>query len=265
MRNRAGSRNGSGSDEQRLRAVHVGCSGWDYRDWRGVLYPPGVPSARWLECYARRLHTVEVNATFYRLVSRDTVARWLEQTPADFLFAVKASRFLTHVKRLRDPGEGVARFYESIELLCEARRLGAVLWQLPENFTRDDRRLADFLVRLPVGRHALEFRHASWFTDAVMAMLREHNVALVLADHPQRRFGSQQATADWRYVRFHYGARGRRGNYSTAELETWARRLHDWRTTHELFVYFNNDWEAFAPRNALWLEQRLARLARQDG
>lgn len=246
-----------------MKPVHVGCSGWNYRDWRGVLYPAGMPASRWLECYAQRFDTVEVNTTFYRLIAREAVEHWLAQTPPSFLFAVKASRYLTHIKRLSGIGQGVARFYERIEPLRDAGRLGAVLWQLPESFQRDERRLAEFLDALPAGRHALELRHPSWFVPEVMALLREHDVALVLGDHPQRPFQSQQATASWRYVRFHYGARGRRGNYSQSELEGWARRLHEWRATHELFAYFNNDWEGFAPRNALWLRARLAALAEQ--
>lgn len=244
--------------------MHVGCSGWNYRDWRGALYPDGVPASRWLECYARSFDTVEVNTTFYRLVSRAAVARWLQQTPPGFVFAVKGSRYLTHIKRLADTREGVARFYERIEPLCESGRLGAVLWQLPESFHRDERVLAGFLRTLPAGRHAFEFRHPSWFTREVLALLREHDAALVLGDHPERPFQSGEATAGWRYVRFHFGARGRRGNYSARELDEWARRVHGWRRTHELLVYFNNDWEGFAPRNALWLRRRLAKLAGED-
>jgi len=244
-----------------VKPVRVGCSGWNYADWRGTFYPPGVPARRWLECYAQRFDTVEINATFYRLATRATVERWLEQTPEGFCFAVKASRYLTHVKRLAGIQQGLRRFYAPLAPLSRAGRLGVVLWQLPETFHRDERTLAEFLDRLPAGRHALELRHPSWFVEEVFAQLRAHDVALVLGDHPERRFQSHEATASWRYVRFHYGARGRRGNYSTAELEQWAQRLHRWRATHELFVYFNNDREAFAPRNALWLDRRLRRLA----
>lgn len=244
------------------RAVRVGCSGWDYHDWRGELYPEGLPTRRWLEFYAQRFDTVEVNTTFYRLVGRDAVAHWVEQTPQGFVFAVKGSRYLTHIQRLDDTREGVARFFERIEPLCDAGRLGVVLWQLPESFQRDERVLAGFLDSLPAGRHAFEFRHPSWFVDPVLKVLREHDAALVLADHPQRSHQqSDEATADWRYLRFHGGAHGHRGNYSTAELERWAQQIHRWRRTHELFVYFNNDWEAFAPRNALWLRERLVALA----
>jgi uncharacterized protein YecE (DUF72 family) len=240
-----------------VRPVHVGCSGWNYADWRGEVYPRGVPARRWLELYAERFDTVEVNSTFYRLPKRDAVAHWAEQTPAGFHFAVKASRYLTHVKRLTDVGEGLRRFHERIEPLIESDKLAVVLWQLPENFHRDDTRLASLLAALPQGRHAIEFRHASWFAPEVLQALRARDVALVIGDHPDRPFQSRAPTAGWRYVRFHHGSKGRRGNYSAAELEEWARRLRRWRSAQELFVYFNNDWEGFAPRNARELKQRL--------
>jgi uncharacterized protein YecE (DUF72 family) len=244
-----------------VKPVRIGCSGWNYRDWRERFYPRGLPAHRWLEHYAERFDTVEVNATFYRLPNRDAVARWAEQVPEGFCFAVKASRYLTHVKRLTDVGEGMARFYERIEPLRDAGRLGAVLWQLPVNFHRDDERLAGLLDVLPPGRHAVEFRHESWFADAVLRALRRHGVALVLGDHPERRFQRDAATARFRYNRLHYGARGRRGNYSPGEIEDWAQQVHRWRASTEVFVYFNNDWEGFAPRNAAALRGRLAELS----
>jgi uncharacterized protein YecE (DUF72 family) len=243
----------------------VGCSGWNYRHWRGPFYPPELPASRWLEHYAQRFDTVEVNTTFYRLISRDSVARWVQQTPEKFIFAVKASRYLTHVKRLTDIGEGVSRFYERLEPMVEAGRLGPVLWQLPENFHRDSERLAGCLEQLPPGRHAFEFRHPSWFAEDVYAVLRRHDAALVVGDHPERRFQTFEATASWRFVRLHYGHRGRRGNYSATELAEWAQRLHGWRRSGPAFVYFNNDWEAFAPRNASWLARRLAEMAGEAG
>jgi uncharacterized protein YecE (DUF72 family) len=154
-------------------------------------------------------------------------------------------------------GTGLDRFYERIEPLIESSRLGPVLWQLPENFHRDDERLAFALGQLPPGRHCFEFRHQSWFAPEVYALLREHKVALVIGDHPERPFQSQELTADWTFVRFHYGSRGRNGNYSKGELEEWRRRISAWRARVEVFAYFNNDWEGFAVRNALWLKRHL--------
>ena len=237
--------------------VRVGCSGWNYDSWRGRLYPQGLAKRRWLERYAERFDTVEVNSTFYRLASRPAVARWVQQTPPGFLFAAKASQYLTHMKRLRDLGAGIERYYERIEPLVEAGRLGPVVWQLPERFERDDDVLAGALAELPAGRHCFEFRHPSWFVDDVLALLREQGVALVIGDHPARPFQAHEMTADWTLVRLHYGARGRRGNYSETELDRWAERISGWRERAQVFVYFNNDWEGFAVRNAEGLARRL--------
>jgi uncharacterized protein YecE (DUF72 family) len=238
-----------------VRPVHIGCSGWQYADWRGELYPPGLPQRRWLERYAEVFDTVEVNSTFYRLASRDAVARWVEQTPPEFVFAAKASRYLIHMKKLRDLGQGIERFYERIEPLVEAGRLGPVLWQLPAWFTRDDKRLAEALGGLPPGRHVWEFRDESWFCEEVYGLLRAHGCALACGDDARRPLTEPPPTTDWAFVRFHYGARGRGGNYSDAELAEWAARLRRWRADQELWVYFNNDWNAFAIKNALKLRK----------
>jgi uncharacterized protein YecE (DUF72 family) len=242
-----------------MKQVRIGCSGWMYDDWRGRLYPAREPKRRWLELYAEHFDTVEVNNTFYRLTKRETVAGWVERTPPEFEFAVKASRYLTHIKRLVDIREGVARFYEPLEPLIEAGRLGPVLWQLPENFHRDDSRLHGWLEVLPPGRHTIEFRHESWFVPAVLDALRARGVALTIGDHPSRPFQTHEATADWRFVRFHYGHRGRNGNYSATEIDTWARRIAQWRRETELYAYFNNDWQGFAPANAKALARSLAK------
>jgi uncharacterized protein YecE (DUF72 family) len=240
-----------------VKPVRVGCSGWNYQSWRELVYPKGCPPSRWLEHYATLFDTVEVNSTFYRLASRDAVARWVEQTPPDFLFTLKASRYLTHIKRLTELGAGIEKFYERVEPLTATPKMGPVLWQLPENFHRDDDRLAGALKALPPGRHTFEFRHRSWFVPEVYELLREHGVALTVGDHPERPFQSYEMTADWTFVRFHYGHRGRRGNYSETELEEWAERIARWRREVEVFAYFNNDWEGFAVRNGLWLRKRL--------
>ena len=228
-----------------------------YDDWRGRLYPEREPKRRWLELYAERFDTVEVNSTFYRLARRGAVAGWVAQTPEGFLFAVKASRYLTHVRRLVGIGDGIRRFYEPLEPLIEVGRLGPVLWQLPENFHRDDRRLQGWVDALPAGLHTIEFRHESWFVPEVFAVLRSRGVSLTIGDHPRRPFQSYDATADWRFVRFHHGSRGRGGNYSAAELQQWARRIAQWRRQTDVYAYFNNDWNGFAPANASYLRARL--------
>ena len=240
-----------------MKAIRVGCSGWNYADWRGVLYPPGCPQRKWLRRYAEVFDTVEVNNTFYRLPTLDAVRGWVAQTPPGFVFAVKSSRYLTHIKRLTDMDQGVARLLERLEPLTASPKMGPMLWQLPGNFRRDDERLAFALEHLPPGRHAFEFRHESWFTDDVLAALRARGVALVIGDHPERPWQSHELTAGFTFVRFHYGHRGRRGNYSATELDEWARELERLALRADVFAYFNNDWEGFAVRNALGMRKRL--------
>jgi uncharacterized protein YecE (DUF72 family) len=240
------------------RTIRIGCSGWNYTSWRDEFYE-GKPARLWLQQYAQHFDTVEVNNTFYRLPLRSSVARWVAETPPGFLFAVKASRYLTHIKRLADLGSGIARYYERIEPLVRSPKLGPVLWQLPATLKRDDDRLASALTAFPPGRHCFEFRHPSWFAEPVYELLRAHGAALVIGDRPEvREFQAHVFTAGWTFVRFHYGSRGRRGNYSDGELEEWARRFEDWSRDVEILAYFNNDWEVFAVRNALWLKRRLS-------
>lgn len=242
-----------------MGAIRIGCSGWNYRWWRGVLYPPGLPASRWLPRYAERFPTVEVNATFYRLQRPTSVAAWVEATPPDFLFAIKAGRYLTHMKRLKDMDEALDRFWATLEPLSGTTKMGSVLWQLPERFGRDDDRLASALARLPPGRHAWEFRHPSWFCEPVFELLRAHRCALVHGDHPERPWDVPVRTTDFSFVRFHYGRRGRRGNYSRTELEEWVSRLRAMAEHGEVLAYFNNDWEGFAVRNAVDLTRMLER------
>jgi uncharacterized protein YecE (DUF72 family) len=237
--------------------VRIGCSGWNYAHWRELIYPKGLPPSKWLEHYATLFDTVEVNSTFYRLPRRDAVARWVVQSPPGFLFTIKASRYLTHIKRLTDLEGGVQRFFERIEPLVRSPKMGPVLWQLPGNFRRDDERLAAALEALPAGRHCFEFRHESWFVPTVYELLRRHAVALVIGDHPERPFQTHELTTDWTFIRFHYGHRGRNGNYSQRELEEWAQRIEDWRRNVDVYAYFNNDWHGYAVYNGQWLEKRL--------
>jgi uncharacterized protein YecE (DUF72 family) len=240
-----------------MKRVWIGCSGWNYADWRGVLYPKGCPQRRWLERYAADFETVEINNTFYRLPKREAVRGWVEQSPPGFVFAVKSSRYLTHIKRLSDMEQGVARLLERLEPMTSSPKMGPMLWQLPGNFARDDERLAYALDHLPPGRHTFEFRHESWFCDEVLAMLRSHGVALCIGDHPERPWQTHDVTADFSFVRLHYGKRGRRGNYSETELDEWARELRRLARRAEVFAYFNNDWEGFAVRNARGMRERL--------
>jgi uncharacterized protein YecE (DUF72 family) len=239
-------------------AIRIGCSGWNYASWKHEFYEDR-PARAWLEHYARHFDTVEVNNTFYRLPNRDAVANWERTAPPRFTFTIKASRYLTHIKRLLDLGPGLERFLERLDPLLESPKMGPILWQLPPNFQRDDDRLAAALARLTRSqRHCFEFRHPSWFAEGVYALLREHGAALVIGDRPEvKEFQAHVFTAPWTLVRFHYGSRGRRGNYSETELREWARRLEDWRGDVEVLAYFNNDWEVFAVRNALRMKELL--------
>lgn len=245
-----------------MHEVRIGCSGWSYRDWRDRFYPPGTPTSRWLTHYATVFDTVEVNATFYRLPRRETVAGWAEQVPEGFLFAVKASRYLTHMKRLRDVEQGLERYWERIEPLREAGRLGPVLWQLPASFPRDDAVLAAALARLPAAQHCFEFRHPTWLDPEVSALLAEHGASLALGDDPRRPLPQASPAGSIAYLRLHYGSRGHDGNYSARELDTWRRRIAAWRAARPVFAYLNNDWQAFAPRNAIALRAGLSETAR---
>ena len=234
--------------------IRIGCSGWSYEHWRGTFYPRSGSSNRWLETYAESFDTVEINATFYRLPSKTTVAGWAAKTPEDFLFAVKASRYLTHVRRLRGLGDGLRRLEGRISPLRSAAKLGPILWQLPRQFHRDDERLASALTRLPEGRHAFEFRHESWFADDIYELLRSHRAALVVADRAPAGSTPWEATTDWSYIRFHAG-RGRNGVYTPRQLQEWADRIAE--LDGDVYAYFNNDWEGFAIENATRLRSLL--------
>lgn len=229
----------------------VGTSGWQYRDWRGHLYPAGVPQRRWLEYYASRYATVENNGSFYRLPARETFADWQARVPAGFVMAVKASRYLTHVRRLRDPAEPVARLLTAAAGLGD--RLGPVLLQLPPTLPADPAALAQCLAEFarhphPAGgpggriRVAVEPRHQSWWTGEVRQVLADHDAALCWADQLGRPVTPLWRTAGWGYLRFHQGAARPWPRYGQQALRSWAARLAGaWPATAEVYVYFNND------------------------
>jgi uncharacterized protein YecE (DUF72 family) len=229
--------------------VHVGTSGWQYRDWRGPFYPPDLRQTEWLAFYGQRFSTVEVNNAFYRLPEAGVFGRWAEQTPEGFVTAVKASRYLTHVRRLRDPAEPVQRLLERASAL--GPKLGPILLQLPPTLTL---RLPDLVATLdafPASiKVAVEFRHPSWYTEETAAVLREHDAAFCLADSPRTRTPVWR-TASWGYLRMHEGRASPRPCYGHQSLQTWARRLAElFDSTEDVFVYFNNDTNACAVVNA---------------
>ncbi|MGW5849106.1 DUF72 domain-containing protein [Streptomyces sp. NPDC055254] len=222
-------------------AVFVGTSGWQYRDWSGVLYPSDRPQRLWLEEYAQHFRTVEVNNAFYRLPSPETFTRWRARTPSGFVIAVKASRFLTHVKRLREPAEPVQRLMAHAAPLGD--RLGPVLLQLPPTLRADPAALDACLACFPAGtRVAVEPRHESWWTADVRSVLTDRGAALCWADRRSRPAAPLWRTADWGYVRFHEGRARPAPRYGRTALRSWADRIADtWPEDADVFAYFNND------------------------
>jgi uncharacterized protein YecE (DUF72 family) len=228
----------------------VGTSGWQYKDWKGVLYPPGVPQRRWLETYAEQFGTVELNNAFYRLPERAVFEQWRERVPPGFVMAVKASRYLTHIKRLQAPDEPVARLMERATALGD--RLGPVLVQLPPNLQAVPDRLDACLRAFPAGvRVAVEPRHPSWWTDEVRDLLSRHGAALCWADRNSRPITPLWRTADWGYLRLHHGAAKPWPRYGRQALASWVDRLEAaWPDGGDAYVYFNNDPGAAAVRDA---------------
>jgi uncharacterized protein YecE (DUF72 family) len=226
--------------------VWLGTSGWQYRDWRGRFYPHTLPQAQWLEHYATSFRTVEVNNSFYRLPAAETFASWRRRTPDDFVFVVKASRYLSHVKRLADPEASVDLFVERAKGLGD--KLGPTLLQLPPTLRIERDRLARALDRFTHHRVrvAVEFRHDSWFADEVFELLRDHDAALVLADRRNHR-SPQVRTATWTFVRLHEGSATPWPRYGDAALASWSDRLDG---DGEAWVFFNNDPGCWAVENA---------------
>lgn len=229
--------------------VLVGTSGWQYRHWRGAFYPEDVPQRLWLEYYAGRFRTVENNASFYRLPARETFSQWRARTPGDFVMAAKVSRYLSHVRRLRDPAEPVRRMLDAA--LGLGGKLGPLLIQLPPTLEADPVLLDDCLARFPADvRVAVEPRHPSWWTDRVRDVLNGHNAALCWADRGGSPVTPLWRTADWGYLRFHEGTADPWPRYSDSALLTWADRIAGtWAPGAMVYSYFNNDQNAAAVRD----------------
>jgi uncharacterized protein YecE (DUF72 family) len=235
--------------------LRIGTSGWHYRHWVGRFYPSGMKSAEMLAYYFERFNTVEINNSFYRLPPPETFASWKEQTPADFRFAVKGSRYLTHMKKLKEPDEAIARLHTSVKEL--GKKLGVVLFQLPPHWRLNLERFESFLKALPKKtRYAFEFREPSWLDARVYKLLERHNAAFCIYElagfHTPIR-----VTADFTYIRLHGPTLAKyQGSYSDAVLRNWARRIEEWKQSMEaVYVYFDNDEAAHAIDNALTLKK----------
>ncbi len=241
--------------------VRIGTSGWRYRHWRGVFYPEGLPTREWLNYYAGYFDTVEVNATFYGTVKGETLRQWAEETPEGFLFAVKAHRYITHIKRLRGVDEALSRFYASLEPLYP--KLGVILFQFPPSLRYDPDLLEEFLRILPRDFPvAIEIRHRSFHREAFLDQLRRYGVALCVSDTAGRYPSLLWAvTANFSYIRLHGSRVLYRSSYTDEELDFWARRIEE-LSVKRVYVYFDNDALGWAPENALRLRKRLGLPAR---
>ena len=235
----------------------MGTSGWHYKHWIGPFYPPKLPASKMLAYYAQQFCTVELNNTFYRLPTETGLANWRANTPDGFCFAVKGSRFLTHMKKLKDPEDGIARFFECADLL--GPKLGPIVFQLPPFWDVERERLDAFLQALPRGhRYAFEFRNPTWQDESIYRVLRKYNAAFCIFEIAGLAT-QHMVTADFTYVRLHGPGDAYRGSYSDGALALWAGRIAEWRKKlAAVHIYFDNDQAGYAVQNALSLKRLLA-------
>ncbi len=271
----------------RVGRTYIGISGYDYKPWRGVFYPDGLPARRWLEYASERFDSVELNGTFYSLKSPAVFERWVRETPArGFVFAVKGGRFITHNLKLRNAERSLGNFFAS-GVLALGRKTGPFLWQLPGTYRFDAERLDGFMRQLPRDsreaeavalrhddrlrrgalvdaavevryRHAFEVRHPTYFHEEFYAILREHRCGFVVADTAGKFPYAEEVTADFVYVRLHGSRELYASGYTDEELDSWARKIHAWRATgRDVYVYFDNDIKVHAPFDAMRLAERV--------
>ena len=236
--------------------IHIGTSGWHYKHWCGPFYAKGCPASKMLAHYVQCFDTVEINNSFYRLPNESTFENWRESTPGNFLFAVKASRFLTHNKKLKDPENALQNFLPRAERL--GHKLGPILFQLPPSWRVNLERLREFLTVLPkIHQYVFEFREPSWNTPAVYDILRRHNAAFCI--YELAGFHAPiEITADFTYIRLHGPGARYQGSYSKAVLRSWAQRIADWKDLRSVYVYFDNDQAGYAAQNAIELKRMVS-------
>jgi uncharacterized protein YecE (DUF72 family) len=238
--------------------IHIGTSGWHYKHWMSVFYPSGTPSSELFKFYSKHFNTVEINNSFYKLPTIETFEKWKDAAPKKFRFAVKASRFITHMKKLKDPRASTAKFFLATEHLVP--KLGPILFQLPPRWHLDIQRLKNFLSAIPIGyRYVFEFRDATWLSPNVYQLLRDYNAGFCVHDFAEMKV-PREITAKFTYVRFHGPTSTKyAGSYSDSQLQRWAEWIAEQRTSLEaVYVYFNNDPGAAAVRNALTLKRFVA-------
>ena len=234
--------------------IYIGTSGWHYKHWKGNFYPARIAHSEMLRWYAQRLRTIEINNCFYRLPTPETVQSWVEQTPADFCFSLKASRYITHNRKLIDPEQTTLKFLEMARGF--GKKLGPIVFQLPPSWSMNEERLAGLLKALPTKyKYAFEFRHPSWHTPAIYRALRKFNAALCIFEIAGMQ-SPLEVTADFVYVRLHGPGKAYQGKYSPGALHRWAERIEEWTSEHrKVFFYFDNDQSGFAAENAVELSQ----------
>jgi uncharacterized protein YecE (DUF72 family) len=238
--------------------IHIGTSGWHYAHWRGPFYPEKLKPDEMLAWYAERFDTVEINNSFYRLPARSSLRAWCGETPKDFCFAVKASRYITHNCKLNDPANSFRRFHSAVRAL--GRRLGPILFQLPPGWKVNEGRLAEFLEALPPKRrYVFEFRNPTWNVPGVYRLLRRHHAAFCIFELAGVR-SPLEITADFTYIRLHGPGKAYQGEYTRSRLQAWAKRIAGWRRElSDVFFYFDNDQSGFAAKNALQLRKFVGR------
>ncbi|MBU0579756.1 MAG: DUF72 domain-containing protein [Candidatus Margulisbacteria bacterium] len=233
--------------------LHIGTSGWSYKDWQGRFYPKDLPAFKQFNYYQKHFKTVEINNTFYHLPKKITVKNWYKKAKKNFIFAIKGSRFITHIKRLKDCKKPLDVFFEVIKHFKNKK--GPILWQLPPSFKRDEKRLESFIKLLPKSyKHAFEFRNPEWFRDSVYELLNKYKCAFVIYDMPGLKT-PDIITADFAYIRFH-GATSLYGTkYTNKFLNEWYKKIKKWKKVKDVYIYFNNDTNAAAIENAQFLKQ----------
>jgi uncharacterized protein YecE (DUF72 family) len=236
--------------------IRIGTSGWHYDHWRGPFYPPNLAAEDFFHYYIGRFHTVEVNNTFYRLPERKTLRTWVEMAPRGFIFAVKASRYITHMKKLKDPKTSISKFFQRIKTF--GQQLGPILFQLPPSWKANPERLSVFVNQLPRGhRYAFEFRDPSWFDDRVYGILSEGGAAWCIY-HLAGRLSPLEVTADFVYIRLHGPGEAYQGQYDDKALSSWADAISAWsREGKDIYCYFDNDQNGYAAQDADRLQRML--------
>jgi uncharacterized protein YecE (DUF72 family) len=238
------------------KSIHIGTSGWHYEHWERVFYPKNISKEDFLSYYSQKLQTVEINNTFYQIPEKKTLSNWRKTVPGNFIFSVKASRYITHMKKLKDPSEPVTNLFERLEALKD--KLGPILFQLPPRWKCNSERLSSFLEQLPREyKYTFEFRDPSWFKEETYDILRNNNAAFCMYDF-DRRLSPKIITSDFIYIRLH-GPEGKyRGEYSRQNLTGWAGVFSSWaKQGKEIYCYFDNDEKGYAVRNAIELNNMI--------